>query len=96
MGNCKFSKEADKDISQIYEYTFLNFGIKQAQQYSNSLYSKIQLLASGAIKGRNVDIIKPDLKRLEVGSHIILYFENAEYILINRILNNRMDIKKHL
>ena len=96
MANYKFSKEADKDLVKIYEYTILNFGYSQAKTYSQNLYSKIQSLANKQIKGRKADIIQVGLRRIEVGSYIILYNEEPNVIFIVRILHNNMDIRKHI
>jgi len=49
MDDYKFSKEADRDIDSIYEYTILNFGILQAQEYLQNIYDKIKLLSSRMI-----------------------------------------------
>jgi len=96
MDNYKFSKEADKDLANIHEYTILNFGYKQAKLYAQNIDSKIKSLANKKVKGRKADIIQFGLRRIEVGSHIVLYKEQPNLIYIVRILHKNMDIKKHL
>ncbi len=96
MLNCRFSKQADKDIESIHKYTYLNFGQKQAQKYSENLFNKIQSIAKNEIKGRRTDFIKEGIIKLEVGSHILLYKEQQNSILIVRILHKSMDARRHI
>jgi toxin ParE1/3/4 len=95
MENCKFTEEADKDISEIYEYTILNLGLNQAKKNIKDLYSKISMIVNENIQGRKVDIIKKGLRRVEVGSHIVFYQDENELVLIVRVLHNSIDISKH-
>ena len=95
MENCKFTEEADKDISEIYEYTILNLGLNQAKKNIKDLYSKISMIVNENIQGRKVDIIKKGLRRVEVGSHIVFYQAENELVLIVRVLHNSIDISKH-
>ncbi len=96
MQNCKFSKQADKDIENIHEYTYINFGQKQAHIYSANLFNKIQSIVTNEIRGRNASFIKQNIRKLEVGSHIILYKEQYNSILIVRILHKSMDLQRHI
>ncbi len=96
MDNCKFSKEADKDIDKIYEYTILNFGLKKANTYLQNLNSKIQSIVTKQIQCRQVDFIHQDLRKLEIGSHVIFYTKESDMYLIVRILHKSMDVKRHL
>ena len=95
MENCKFTEEADKDISEIYEYTILNLGLNQAKKNIKDLYSKISMIVNENIQGRKADIIKKGLRRVEVGSHIVFYQAENELVLIVRVLHNSIDISKH-
>jgi len=96
MENCRFSKEADKDIDKIYEYTILNFGHKKAKVYLQNLNSKIQSITNQQVQGRKVDFIREDLRRLEVGSHIIFYTKESALFLIVRVLHKNMDAERHI
>ena len=95
MENCKFTEEADKDISEIYEYTILNLGLNQDKKNIKDLYSKISMIVNENIQGRKADIIKKGLRRVEVGSHIVFYQAENELVLIVRVLHNSIDISKH-
>jgi len=96
MRNCKFSKQADKDIENIHEYTYINFGQKQARKYSENLFNKIQSIVKNEISGRKVNYIKQGIRKQEVGSHIVLYKEHISSILIVRVLHKSMDTKRHI
>jgi toxin ParE1/3/4 len=48
------------------------------------------MLADSPQLGRSCDEIRPGLRRLERGRHVLFYREDAAGILISRILHQRM------
>lgn len=53
------------------------------------------MLADNPASGRNCDDVRPGLRRVERGRHVIFYRETAEGILVSRILHQRMLPEKH-
>ena len=48
------------------------------------------MIADNPTLGRTNDNVRPGLRRIECGRHVVLYRTNDEGILISRILHQRM------
>jgi toxin ParE1/3/4 len=53
------------------------------------------MLADNPALGRSCDDIRPGLRRMESGQHVVFYREEAGGILISRILHQRMLPERH-
>ncbi len=95
MGRYKLSFKARTDLKKIYKYTLLNFGHNQAKTYLSKFTNSFLALAQTSIQGRKADIFKKGLRRLEVGSHIVFYFQKSGKVIIVRVLHFNMDIQKY-
>jgi toxin ParE1/3/4 len=95
MSSYKLSFKAREDIKKIYKYTLKNFGRNQAKVYLSIFSNSFHALAQTSIQGRKADIYKVGLRRLEVGSHIVFYFQKKNKVVIVRVLHSNMDIQKH-
>jgi len=84
-------------MPNIWEYSFENFGINQANKYTDGLWAEFQNLADRSpISGLARNDIGEGYRSQFHGSHTI-YFTNAEYgVEIIRILDQRMGPIKHL
>ena len=63
MAGYSLSPKAAADLDEIYEYTILNFGLEQAQEYLLGLHERFQTLAQNPMHGRNADQLAPELRR---------------------------------
>jgi len=95
MENYRLTKKADSDLSSLYEYGVLHFGLTQAQDYVIGLYDRFQILGKNPLFGRNADELTPKLRRSEYQSHVIFYMNDNDGLLIVRILREEMDLKRH-
>jgi toxin ParE1/3/4 len=86
----RFSRLAERDLLRIGEYTVRTWGEAQASGYIDELEICCQRLADNPSVGRRCDEIRPGLRRLEQGKHVVFYRREAEGILISRILHQRM------
>jgi toxin ParE1/3/4 len=91
-----FSKKADLDIKEIFKYTFLEYGEKQAYEYINGLENSLRLIVESPNIGRNYDWLRIDCQRHEIVSHVIFYKQRKHDIFVIRILHKNMDVKNHL
>ena len=89
MSFYRLTKRADADLFDIFVYTIENFGSGQARRYSESMSRCFQLLAENPAMGRKADAIGRRIRRHEHGSHVILYEEDAEGVLILAIVHSR-------
>ena len=95
MAAFRFSRRAETDLLSIGDYTLRTWGKVQAARYINDLELCCQTLADNPALGRPCDDIRPGLRRLENGKHVIFYRQEREGILISRILHERMLPDRH-
>jgi toxin ParE1/3/4 len=86
----RFSRRAEDDLLSIGEYTLRTWDEDQAARYLTDLEACCLMLATNPALGRSCDDIRPGLRRMERGRHVVFYREDASGILISRILHQRM------
>jgi toxin ParE1/3/4 len=86
----RFSRRAETDLYDIGRYTLRNWGKAQTDRYIGELEDCCQLLANSPALGRLCDEIRPGLRRMEQGKHVVFYREESGGIMIARILHQRM------
>ena len=88
--------EAAADLDAIWDYTFQNWGIEQAEAYLLALDRTFARIAAGHAKGKAMPGKHLALLQYRVGSHFIVYRPSTDEIKIARILHVRMDPDLHL
>ena len=79
----------------IGAYTLRTWGEDQAISYIDDLERCCQQLADNPELGRVCDHIRPGLRRMEYGRHVVFYRIEAAGVLISRILHQRMLPERH-
>lgn len=94
----KISQEANRDIENIWLYTYENWSHEKADRYFNLIMDEIEYLAKNPESGKNYHQIRKGYYRSRVKSHFIFYKINLkkEEVEIIRILHQRMDIESRL
>ncbi len=82
MAVYSLSSKAAADLFQIYEFTILNFGLKQAQDNLTGLHERFESLVENPVQGRSASELSPGLRRPEYESHVVLCVPNAKGIPI--------------
>ena len=95
MAVVRFSRLAEKDLLDIAGYTLRTWGKAQAHRYLDDLEECCAMLAQKPALGRRCDNIRPGLRRLERGRHVIFYRARRGGILVSRILHARMLPARH-
>ena len=95
MNQLTFSPLAVTDISNIWDYTALNWGMDQADHYIDNIQSVCTELATENLPGRVVDIREGYLK-YPVGKHMVYFRQHSTGIVVIRILHQSMDVEQHL
>ena len=91
------SPAAQKDLSEIWDYSAQNWGTEQANRYVLGIRYSCEALAAGRERGRPIDEIRPGYRKLAVQSHFLCYrITNAGLIDVVRILHQRMDVVARL
>jgi len=79
----------------IGDYTLRTWGSAQAARYLGELEVCCQMLADNPALGRLCDDIRPGLRRLEHGKHVVFYRHERGGVLVSRILHQRMLPDRH-
>lgn len=90
----ELSEAASTDISNIYDYTVLEFGEKQAFLSLSGLEVKILDLVKEPSLVRGRDEIKKGLKNYRFDKHVIFYRQVKGKLRIVRVLHVRQDIAR--
>ncbi len=90
MAAFRFSRRAEADLLSISAYTLRTWGEDQTVRYIDDLEACCRILANNPALGRACDDVRPGLRRMERGRHVVFYRENAGGILVSRILHQRM------
>lgn len=91
----KLSNLAVEDFTAIYEYTLLNFGVIQADKYTDHLESAFNLLATSPLMGYECSEIGTGVRRHDHHQHAVFYRIQDYGVFIIRILHQQMHPMKH-
>ena len=93
----RISKQAIKDLNDIWIYTFNKWSKEQADRYYDLIIGEIEFVADNYLIGKSVEQTRKNYRVTKIKSHLIFYRKaENEIIEIVRILHQRMDIKKRL
>jgi toxin ParE1/3/4 len=95
VARVRFSTRAEADLLSVGDYTLRTWGESRAASYLDDLEACCRMLAANPALGRSCDHIRPGLRRMEIGRHVVLYREDAGGIVISRILHQRMLPERH-
>ena len=90
------SREADKDLEAIFDYTELEYGLQKAADYTMQFSTAFYQLSQEPELGRLRNEIKEGLRGLVQNKHVIFYRVLKDHIRIVRILHGRSDIPRFL
>ena len=90
MATLRFSRRAEDDLLSIGGYTLKTWGAEQAVRYLGDLETCCRMLAENPAADRRCDDIRPGLRRMERGRHVVFYREDAGGVVVSRILHQRM------
>ena len=96
MAAFRFSRRAEADLLSIGARTLRTWGEHQTIRYLDDLEVCCRMLADNPSLGRACDDVRPGLRRMERGHHVVFYREDAGGILISRILRQRMVPERHV
>ncbi len=94
----KLSKEAAKDLENIWLYTCETWSEEQADRYYNLLLDEIEYVAENPRSGKDHSHIREGYFRTRVKSHYIFYrlVSGEGLVEIIRVLHQRMDVEARL
>jgi toxin ParE1/3/4 len=89
------SEEAHADLVGIALYTAERWGDRQEEIYIGRLYERFAALAENPTVGRACDDVRPGLRRVQEGSHVVFFERAGTELLIVRVLHQSMLPEKH-
>lgn len=89
------SEIADKDLEDIFDYTFDEFGFNQAEKYLLEIEEIFQHLIVNPQIGKKRDEIKQGLYSFPKDNHIIFYRILDDHIRVVRVLHGSRDLPKY-
>ncbi|MFL9835757.1 type II toxin-antitoxin system RelE/ParE family toxin [Chryseobacterium terrae] len=89
------SEIADKDLEDIFDYTFDEFGFDQAEKYLLEIEEIFQALIKNPELGKARNEIKQGLYSFPKDNHVIFYRILGDYIRIVRVLHGSRDTPKY-
>ena len=93
----RISKQAIKDLNDIWIYTFNKWSKEQADRYYDLIIGEIEFIADNYLIGKSVEQTRKNYRVTKIKSHLIFYRKaENENVEVVRILHQRMDIKKRL
>jgi toxin ParE1/3/4 len=91
----RLSRLAEADLMDIGAYTLRTWGEDQTIRYMDDLEACCQMLADNSASGRPCDHVRPGLRRMEQGKHVVFFRREPGGILVSRILHERMLPERH-
>ena len=95
MAVFRFTPRAESDLIDIAGHTLRTWGEDQTIRYINDLEACCQKVADRPALGRLCEDIRPGLRRMEHGRHVVFYRQDAAGVLVSRILHERMVPRRH-
>jgi toxin ParE1/3/4 len=93
MLDLKIKPEAERDLSKIFEYTEMGWGMDQAEKYQDDLFTGMLLLTKQEELGKVYLYAKLPYRKLHINRHLIFYRIEGQICVIIRVLHESMDIK---
>ncbi len=96
MAKYVLSQAADADLTDIYTYSYMEFGETQADNYFSSLEECLNKLAKNTGLGMDASSVRKNYRRFIHRRHTIFYVPNSSGIFVVRVLGPGMSPEKNL
>ncbi|MCB9833057.1 MAG: type II toxin-antitoxin system RelE/ParE family toxin [Planctomycetes bacterium] len=90
------SKRAERDLREIWVYSFKTWGETQADRYLDLIESGLWTCRDEPERGRCRDDIRPGHRSLLISRHLAFYTVRDDAVVIQRVLHGSMDPDLHL
>lgn len=96
MRKYELSLAADRDLDDIYTYTFREFGVLQADAYFESLEECLTTLGDNPLLGVDASNLRVGCRRFVHQRHTIYYKKSKSGVRIIRVLGPGMSIERSI
>lgn len=90
------SPQAENDLSDIFEYTFHEWGILQADQYQDQLFAGMQVILDHSNIEKSYPYHELPYRVFHINRHLIIYRIEEPKCIIVRVLHDKMNVDLHL
>ena len=87
---------AEKDLIDIWLYSFTAWGEKQADMYLDDIAVAFNLLAEQPLQCRERREFSPPVRTHHHAHHLVVYLAIEDGVNIVRVLHESMDVDSHL
>jgi len=92
----RLSRDARRDLDEIWDYSRGHWGARRAVAYLRDLQVAIDLIVKRPGIGEALDAPDAAFRKRPVGSHVIFYRLEAGLVEIVRVLHQNMDATSRL
>lgn len=92
----KLSKQAERDLIAIWDYTIEQWGEAQADSYLQAMQAAIRLLVDNPDLGLSRESLRSGYRSYCHGKHVIFYRPYSYGVRVIRVLHQRMECERHL
>lgn len=92
----RFTRAAQADLEDIYDYTLDNWGRAQADSYLGLIEDHINRLNQNKALLRQFKDWREDGLKTLVGRHWVFLVESGNSYIVVRVLHNKRDVLRHL
>ena len=97
MSGVVLSPKAKADLSDIWDYTYSEWGVEQAEKYVRELWAAMQEQTRDLTKSVDIGDVRKGYKKVRSGSHAIFFKVTRDGVIdVVRILHKKMDFDRHL
>jgi toxin ParE1/3/4 len=89
-----FTDRALEDIADILLYTLNEWDARTASEYDQQINNAINRLSLHPYVGRNRSDLRPRLRSVPVGEHIIIYRIEGDAIVIQHLVHRHRDFRR--
>ena len=96
MSKYTLSNKAQTDLERIYQYTEIEFGQVQAENYLLGIHETLEALSSEPKLAQDVSDIRAGYLRYIFRKHYIFFKQRQKDIFVVRVLHQQMKVHLHL
>ena len=97
MSEVVLSPKAKADLSDIWDYTYTEWGVDQAEKYVRELWAVMQDQTKDLTKSVDIGDVRKGYRKVRSGSHVIFFRVTKTGVVdVVRILHQKMDFDRHL
>lgn len=96
MTKYTLSQKASKDLANIFQYTYKNFTLSQAESYLSELEKCFTMLSNDPKLAHKVEDIRKEYFRYLFRKHAVYFKARENDIFIIRVLHQQMKYELHL